>query len=130
MSFRERIGNLSNRYQGGYLRVLCVCSGGLLRSPTAAHVLSGEPYNFNTRSCGTSTDYALNLVDDILLRWAQQIVCMEEEHAIPVRGILKEACLEREVRVLGIEDRYEYRDPTLVKLIKERYDALSPRNTL
>ena len=44
----------SNEYQGDYKRVLTVCSANMLRSPTIAHVLSAEPYNFNTRSAGTA----------------------------------------------------------------------------
>lgn len=48
----NRIANASNKFQGSYKRVLCVCSAGLLRSPTAALVLSKDPYNFNTRACG------------------------------------------------------------------------------
>lgn len=33
-----------NSYQGDYRKVLCVCAGGRLRSPTAAVVLSQAPY--------------------------------------------------------------------------------------
>jgi hypothetical protein len=54
---KERIGNASNKYQGKYKRVLAVCSGGLLRSPTIAHTLAAEPYNYNTRSVGIDPDY-------------------------------------------------------------------------
>ena len=56
----NRLANSSNRYQGEYKRVLCVCSAGLLRSPTAALVLSQEPYNFNTRAAGLDEAFALS----------------------------------------------------------------------
>jgi len=64
MSLRNRIHNSSNPYQGKFKRVLCVCSAGLLRSPTTAFVLSQEPYNYNTRAAGIVDDYALVPVDE------------------------------------------------------------------
>ncbi len=36
---RNRWGNIDNPYQGSAKKVLCVCSAGMLRSPTAANVL-------------------------------------------------------------------------------------------
>ncbi len=79
MSMREmnRMHNAGNLHQGQYKKVLCVCSAGLLRSPTTAVVLSKEPYNFNTRAAGCVPDYALIKVDAVLIHWADEIVCME-----------------------------------------------------
>lgn len=119
-----RIGNLSNRYQGTAKKVLCVCSGGLLRSPTAAVILAGEPYNHNTRSCGTS-EYALIKLDRILLSWADEVVVMEKEHESSVR-LMSSAIgtlFRANIFCLNIPDKFPYRDPELVKLIKERYPA-------
>ena len=48
----NRLGNSRNIYQGKDKRVLCVCSAGLLRSPTAANVLHKE-FGYNTRACGS-----------------------------------------------------------------------------
>lgn len=117
------IGNLSNHYQGTYKKVLCVCSGGLLRSPTAAVILAGEPYNYNTRSCGTS-EYALNKLNIVLFSWADEIVVMEEEHrrALDFYNFTLGG-QKPTVKCLNIPDRYPYRDLELVKLIKERYRA-------
>ena len=50
--------------QEGTERVLCVCTGGILRSATASAILAGEPYNFNTRAVGVDKRYALVAVDD------------------------------------------------------------------
>lgn len=44
---------IGNSAQGRFRKVLCVCSAGVLRSPTAAWVFSNAPFNFNTRSAGT-----------------------------------------------------------------------------
>ena len=116
----NRLANCSNRYQGKYKRVLCVCSAGLLRSPTAAWVLSNEPYNFNTRAAGLSKEFALVPVDDVLLAWADQIVVMNSEQAAHIRALLGDE--EKQIVVLGIPDNFRYRDETLIGLIKESYD--------
>jgi len=120
---KERIGNASNRHQGKYKRVLAVCSGGLLRSPTIAHTLAAEPYNYNTRSVGLDPDYALNLVDQVLLEWADEIVCADTEHEVTVKLKLMDIGItSKPVVNLKLPDVYPYRDRKLVHLIKKRYN--------
>ena len=58
-------------------RVLCLCSAGLLRSARLAQILQQE-YNYNTRNAGVA-DYALIPVNTALLKWADEIVCVEQE---------------------------------------------------
>lgn len=111
----------SNSFQGDYKRVLCVCSAGILRSATAAHILCQEPYNFNTRNVGTAS-YALIPLTDDLLQWADEIICMEPEHEIKVKIMLEDLMYTTPVVTLHIEDIYEYRDPELVRLIQTKYN--------
>lgn len=106
-----------------YRRVLCVCSMGLLRSPTAAYVLSQVPYEFNTRACGVEPD-ALVPLTAALVEWAQEIVCMEESHADHVEQYCDGSIAP--VYVLGIPDDYEYRSPHLARLVRQRY-GVAPR---
>jgi predicted protein tyrosine phosphatase len=113
-------GVYSNSYQGDYKRVLTVCSANMLRSPTIAHVLSAEPYNFNTRSAGTQF-YALIPVTEDLLMWADEVVCADTEHALYIRDKMIEYMLDKPIINLNIPDIYEYRNPELIELIKERY---------
>lgn len=122
----NRIANSDNRFQqiGKYDRVLCVCSAGLLRSPTAAYVLSQEPFNKNTRACGITKEFALIPFDAALAHWADEIVCMEKWQSDAIKDKLKEYGLDREVIVLGIQDTYEYRNPDLISKIKEKYKEL------
>ena len=42
-------------------------------------VLSSDPFNYNTRSCGTH-DFALIQLTADLLSWADEIVCADTEH--------------------------------------------------
>ena len=113
----------SNSYQGNYKRVLTVCSANMLRSPTIAHVLSAEPYNFNTRSAGTS-DFALIPVTDDLLMWADEIVCADSEHTSIVNKMLQKLDIDKPLINLRIPDVYEYRNEGLIDLIKLRYDDI------
>ena len=112
----NRLGTAGNRWQGDFKRVLCVCSAGILRSPTAALVLSQPPFNFNTRACGLDPDYALIIVDDVLLEWAQEIVCMSDEQAEELKKLT-----DKPIVVLDIEDSYAYREPALVSRVAEMY---------
>lgn len=124
MNFCNRLANVSNRFQGETKKVLCVCSAGLLRSPTMAVVLSQEPYNYNTRAAGLSKEYALILVDDVLLHWADEIVCAESWMAQEIEEMLKALGMEhKDIIALDIPDKYEYRNPELMQLIREKYDG-------
>ena len=121
MSSLNRIHNCHNPYQGNFKRVLCVCSAGLLRSPTAAVVLSQAPYNFNTRAAGLEQSYALVPVDDVLLIWAEEVVCMTASQGDQIRDRLTLLKCATPVKVLNIQDDYEYRDPALIELIRKNY---------
>ena len=113
----------SNSYQGDYKRVLTVCSANMLRSPTIAHVLASTPYDYNTRSAGTS-DFALIPVTDELLFWADEIVCADTEHAVIVQKQLMDLNLDKPLVNLRIPDNYEYRNPELIAMIRQRYDEI------
>lgn len=112
----NRLHACKNPYQGKYKRVLCVCSAGLLRSPTTALVLSQEPFNYNTRACGLH-DYALVEIDDVLVNWADEIVVMEQ---YMLKG-LPESANGKPLICLDIKDQFEYRSAELIELIKTRY---------
>jgi predicted protein tyrosine phosphatase len=116
-----------NPAQGDFKRVLCVCTGGILRSPTAAWILSNEPYNFNTRSAGVK-DFALIQADSHLIGWADEIVCMEPSHETAILKMFnrsehypKDECPP--IKVLGIPDIYDFREPALIARIRRTYDA-------
>lgn len=105
-----------NSYQGKYKRVLCVCSAGILRSASTAVVLAQEPFNFNTRSAGVEF-YALIPVTEVLLEWAEEIVCMTKEHEDKLKLITK-----KPIKCLDIPDYFEYRNEYLMKMIKKNYE--------
>lgn len=116
MTDMNRMHNAKNPYQDKYKRVLCVCSAGLLRSPTAALVLSQPPFNYNTRAAGLES-YALIKVDEVLLHWADEIVCMTQEQC----NTLLKMTLNKPIVCLDIPDNFSYRDPELMKMISANY---------
>lgn len=114
----NRLYNCKNPYQGDYKRVLCVCSAGLLRSPTAAFVLANAPFNFNTRAAGLDAGHALIVVDDVLLEWADEIVCMNAMQRAHLQGLTPKPVIN-----LNIPDRFSFRDELLIATIKNNYTA-------
>lgn len=133
---RNQLGVIFNAYQGKHKKVLTVCSAGCLRSPTAAHILSGEPWNFNTRCAGTSEEYAIIPVTDALIAWADVILVMDsdQQHYINQRQHRIFNDLDnwaydfeyKQVINLEIEDDYNYRNPTLVDIMKAKFLELFP----
>jgi predicted protein tyrosine phosphatase len=122
MAKMNRLANTKNEFQGKFKRVLVVCTAGLLRSPTAAEVLSREPFNFNTRAVGISREFALVIIDDVLLHWADEIVCMSIDHKLEVKKMLGDRDIP--IITLDISDDYKFRDPELIKLIADRYTEI------
>ena len=118
-----REGVAQNQYQdfGTYPRVLCVCSGGVLRSPTVAWLLCQPPYNRNTRSAGSHDEYALIPVDQVLLDWADEVVFVNPENHKRVKERFK---IRGEVYVLPIPDSFAYRDPRLVDSIRAALEGV------
>lgn len=125
MSTMNRLGNAGNNYQTRAKRVLCLCSAGLLRSPTAANVLHRE-YGFNTRAAGVSEDFALVVVDPVLLRWADEVVCLEQRVKDELDELIRRMELYPDtasIVVLDVPDHFEWNDTRLQQIIKEQYAA-------
>jgi predicted protein tyrosine phosphatase len=115
MTTFNRLHNVRNPHQGKNKKVLCVCSAGLLRSPTLAWILSNEPFNFNTRAVGTSSEYALIVLDEVQLQWADAVVFVDEDNYRTACYGFKELLDNMECHVLKIPDVYEFRHPKLVE---------------
>jgi predicted protein tyrosine phosphatase len=131
---RNRLGVLQNPYQGKHKKILTVCSAGCLRSPTAAHILSSEPFNFNTRCAGISKEYAIIPVDYGLITWADEIIVMDSEQQeaiIDMQNKMNELNDNimfdfefKPVHNLDIADMFSYRDPRLVELMTKKFKEM------
>lgn len=114
--------NVTNPYQGTEKRVLCLCSAGLLRSPTAAFVLQHK-FGYNTRAAGV-TDYSLIPVSQALLKWADEIVCVNQETYDILSDDIKrdeKFSINRSMIVLDIPDVYPRMDYELQEIILQQY---------
>ena len=119
-SSMNQIANAKNPYQGGAERVLCICSAGLLRSPTIAEVLTRKGYN--TRAVGAATEYALIPVSSALLIWAERYVVVKEQENVLI-SYLKDLAMydkvKHKITVLDIPDSFERNDPELIEIIQK-----------
>jgi predicted protein tyrosine phosphatase len=109
----NRKHNSKNPYQGPKERVLCLCSAGLLRSPTVAFVMAQKGYN--TRSAGLETDFALIPVDDVLYHWADLVVTMNDDQAEKASK-----AFSGPIYNFVIPDNFAYMDDELVEIIESR----------
>jgi len=122
--YRELNIQNPNQRQDVYPRVLCVCLGGMMRSPTIAHVLNNWPYDCNARACGTESLYSPVVLDRFLLEWADVIVCADDSHLRHLYQVFPSETAGKPIYSLGIPDHYQYRDPKLVRLIKQQLETV------
>jgi len=118
---RNQLYNVHNASQGATKRVLTVCSAGLLRSATLQNMLIRE-YGYNVRNCGTVESYALIPISEALVKWADEIVFVNNENFRHVESDLKKFNIIDKCYVLDIPDMYEFNDPELLKICKEQYE--------
>ena len=124
---RNQLGNTRNPHQTDAKRVLCVCSAGMLRSPSLANMLHKE-FGYNTRAAGTEEDFALIPVSEALIVWADEIVFVESRNRQSLIWNLMESKLDRLIPVvqekaivLGLPDKYDWMAPELQIAILEQY---------
>lgn len=111
--------NSTNPNQGSAKKVLCVCSAGLLRSPTLAYVLGTK--GLNTRAAGSTATFALIIADDVLIHWADEIVFVNKENYEELSRTHHEDLIGKSIKILQIPDMYEYRHPQLELICDDQY---------
>lgn len=126
----NQLSNVKNPYQGRTRKVLCVCSAGLLRSPTLANVIH-QDYGYNTRACGSSEEYALIPITQALVEWADTIVFVEEpvyNYCISVQGLSMDyldAC-NKDVIVLDLPDEFPWNSEDLKDECRKQLSEVLP----
>ena len=123
--FATRLRNTKNRNQGPWKKVLTVCSAGLLRSPTIAHVLSLPPYNCNTRAAGANPEYALIKLDKVLVEWADAIVCADVDQVLIVQEFVSKCSWpQKPVFCLCLPDSYNTREKALLDRVRTSLNSV------
>ena len=122
-STRNQIRNVStNTFQGKDLKVLCVCTAGILRSKTLANVLY-ENLGYNTLPVGTAKDFCLVPISEAAVAWCDIICFVDEDCKDYLNAEDWEFIKEWGVGIitLNVEDNYPYGDPELERLLFEQY---------
>ena len=114
----------NDRSQGNDLRVVFVCSAGLLRSPSAARI-AGE-YGINARSAGSHLHYALTPLSANLIKWAHWVVFMNSENKFEIAQKILDTDLLELMRdksiVWNIEDTYNYMEESLEWILRKKIE--------
>jgi predicted protein tyrosine phosphatase len=121
----NQLGNSKNPYQGTAVKALCICSAGLLRSPTIAKYLTGKGYN--TRAVGIAEDYALIPLSTALVSWADEIHVVREQHQALLHE-LREVGIDYDlddIYVYDIPDSHGTFSPELEAMIDEQFQEFT-----
>lgn len=73
----------------------------------------------NCRNAGVY-DYALIPVDDVLITWADDIICASAEHLREIQERFQLLLEGKRLYNLDIPDIYPYRAPALIEVIKKK----------
>lgn len=106
------------------MRLLFVCARNRLRSPTAERVFAAVP-GVEVESAGVAPD-ADNPVTPELIAWADVILVMEATHRAKLTRLFSAALRGKRVVCLDVPDDYDYMDPGLVQILRERVGRAIP----
>lgn len=120
---KNQLHNITNQFQGITKKVLTVCSAGLLRSATLQNFLI-KAYGYNVRNCGSDSSYALIPISEALVKWADEIVFVNEENYDMVKQELEELGVISKCYVLDIPDMYYFNEPKLIDICSKQYSEI------
>lgn len=104
--------------------VLFICSQNRLRSPTAEHIFSEWP-GIEVQSAGLNQGAEVPVSPEIL-DWAELIFVMEKAHRNKLAKQFQRHLRGKRVICLDIPDEYEYMDPVLIQLLKQKATRFLP----
>jgi predicted protein tyrosine phosphatase len=110
------------------LKILFVCTINRMRSITAQNVFSDDE-RFEVRSAGTDKSATI-CIDATLLDWADTVVVMEKHHRAAIRSRFPRYYENKRIVCLYIPDDYEYMQPELISILKERVDDVYKKGLL
>ncbi|MEH1781190.1 MAG: low molecular weight protein tyrosine phosphatase family protein [Nostoc sp.] len=99
-------------------KLLFICSQNKLRSPTAEAVFS-EYEGLETDSAGLD-HYAEVPLSTEAIQWADIIFVMEKSHRNKLSKKFQPLLKDKRVICLDIPDEYEYMEPALIELLKQK----------
>ena len=100
------------------MRVLFVCHYNRKRSATAERIFGKDP-SLDVRSAGTSVE-AMVQVNERMLDWADIVFTMDEDQQRELSRMFPGHAGLKKIVCLEIRDVYDFLDPELVRLLRER----------
>ncbi len=108
--------------------LLFVCTNNKMRSASAYEIYKYD-LRFNVRSAGTDSGAATVLTRD-LLEWADSIVVMETHHRSSIRKLYPDLYKNKKIVCLYIPDDYEYMQPELISVLRNKFEDVYRRGLL
>ncbi len=99
-------------------RILFVCTQNRVRSLTAEHLFQGRQ-GWQTASAGISASARVELTEE-LIRWADLVVFMEQNHQDYVAEAYPETLLGKKRVCLSVQDLYYYDEPELKTVLESK----------
>ena len=109
-----------------HLKILFVCSRNKRRSLTAEKIFAGETA-WQVRSAGTEEGARIKVTAG-QLGWADVLVVMEKRHKERLRQKFPDALAGKNCVCLFIPDDYEFMEPALIELLREKMSVHFPRS--
>ena len=106
--------------------ILFICTQNRLRSPTAEQVFAEWP-GVETASAGLGNDAEVPVSPE-LLAWADMIFVMEKAHRNRLSAKFGRHLNGKRVICLDIPDDYDFMDPMLIRLLKQKVVRFLPAN--
>ena len=106
--------------------ILFICTQNRLRSPTAEQVFAEWP-GVETASAGLGNDAEVPVSPE-LLAWADMIFVMEKAHRNRLSARFGRHLNDKRVICLDIPDDYDFMDPMLIRLLKQKIVRFLPAN--
>jgi len=99
-----------------------------MRSATAYEIYKDDP-RFDVDSAGTDRTAAVPL-EEWHLQWADAIVVMEKRHQSVIRARFPQWVDRKPVVCLFIEDIYDFMQPALIAILREKFEDVYQRGLL
>ncbi len=112
----------------GKRRLLFVCTVNRMRSATAYEIYKDD-LRFEVDSAGTDRTAAV-VLEEWHLEWADAIVVMEKYHRNAIRTKFPELYEKKPIVCLYIEDIYNFMQPELITILKEKFEDVLSRGLL
>ncbi|TGE10303.1 low molecular weight protein tyrosine phosphatase family protein [Hymenobacter fodinae] len=110
------------------LKLLFVCTINRMRSATAQKLYQEDP-RFEVKSAGTAAS-ALQVLSTELLDWADTVIVMEKGHRNFIRKHFPLVYQQKRIVCLYIPDEYDFMQPTLQYLLREKVEDVYRRGLL